>query len=142
MGGVALPLARFMFFHTLAYPYPPSGDVFLPENQPPDNFTGLWVIRYPGSARCEREYVNGSADGSYRYVLNNGVCTRESSLKNGQWHGTMIIRSSEGTVLDASEFDEGSGVYRLFSSDGWSNQRREERQRATQMTEGRVVLNT
>jgi len=62
--------------------------------------------------------VNGIASGPYRSILDNGVVHREGYKKDGLWHGTIIVRSSRGEVLDTAEFVEGTGVYRIFSSEG------------------------
>lgn len=85
--------------------------------QPPSDFTGLWTIHRPYGARIEIEYVQGAPNGSYRYWHENGACLREGFKRNGQWHGTLIARAADGTVLDTSDFDEGTGVYRIFNSD-------------------------
>ena len=84
----------------------------------PDNFTGLWIDRWGTNARTEQQYVNGIASGPYRSILDNGVVHREGYKKDGLWHGTIIVRSSRGEVLDTAEFVEGTGVYRIFNSEG------------------------
>jgi antitoxin component YwqK of YwqJK toxin-antitoxin module len=66
--------------------------------------------------RREVEYVNGVPNGIWRYWHPDGVCLRDGFRKNGQWHGTLVTRDTDGTVLDVSEFDEGTGVYRIFNS--------------------------
>jgi hypothetical protein len=62
--------------------------------------------------------VNSVPNGRYRSRLLNGVCLREASVKDGQWHGTMTVRRSDGVVLDVSEFENGTEVYRIFTADG------------------------
>ncbi len=86
------------------------------DKQPPPNYTGLWTINRPGGSRIEIGYVNGIPNGVYRYWHEFGTCLRDGFKKNGQWHGTLVTRSADGTVLDVSEFDEGTGVYRIFNS--------------------------
>jgi len=86
--------------------------------QRPTDYTGLWVVHHGRSARTETEYVDGVANGAHRLWHEKGVCLREASVKGGQWHGTMIIRHCDGTVLDVSEFEDGTGTYRIYSSDG------------------------
>jgi antitoxin component YwqK of YwqJK toxin-antitoxin module len=86
------------------------------EQEPPPNFTGLWTRRRDYGARTEIEYVNGVPNGVWRYWHEHGACLREGFKKNGQWHGKLITRAADGTVLDVSEFDEGTGVYRIFNS--------------------------
>ncbi|HSZ56745.1 MAG TPA: hypothetical protein VK797_13840 [Tepidisphaeraceae bacterium] len=80
----------------------------------PDNFTGVWINRHGTNARTEQEYVNGIANGSYRSILENGIVHREGYKKDGVWHGTPIVRNSDGEVLDTGDFVDGTGVYRIF----------------------------
>ena len=84
----------------------------------PDNFTGIWINRHGTNARTEQQYVDGIANGPYRSILENGVVLREGCKKGGLWHGTLIVRNSHGEILDTSEFVDGTGVYRIFNSDG------------------------
>jgi antitoxin component YwqK of YwqJK toxin-antitoxin module len=84
----------------------------------PDNFTGLWIERHGVNARTEQQYVGGIANGAYRSILENDVVHREGFKKDGLWHGTVIVRNSEGEILDKTEFVEGTGVYRIFNSAG------------------------
>ena len=86
------------------------------DQEPPPNFTGLWTVHRPWGARIEIEYVNGVPNGIYRSWNRDGACLREGSKKEGLWHGTLVTRSADGTLLDVSEFDEGTGVYRIFNS--------------------------
>ena len=88
-----------------------------PPNPPPD-FTGLWTVADPHGGRSETEYVAGLPNGVYRRWLQNGTCIREGFKKNGQWHGKLITRSRDGTVLDVSEFTDGTGTYRIFNANG------------------------
>jgi len=67
-------------------------------------------------ARIETEYVNGVPNGIFRYWHEGGACLREGFKINGLWHGKLITRSTDGSVLDVSDFDEGTGVYRIFNS--------------------------
>jgi len=66
--------------------------------------------------RIEADYTDGVENGIYRYWHPRGVCLREGSKKAGLWHGKLITRSADGTVLDISDFNEGTGVYRIFNS--------------------------
>ena len=92
------------------------GRTFLSDQLPPEHFTGLWVrVRDDGSC-IEAEYIDGVANGIYRYWHPCGVCLREGSKKAGLWHGKLITRSTDGTVLDVSEFHEGTGTYRIFNT--------------------------
>jgi hypothetical protein len=112
------PPTNFKLTH-YTEPCPLRGErLFMQANKPPDGFTGVWTTCDPGGGRCETEYVGGVANGSYRSVLSNGVCIREAGKKNGHWHGPMIIRNAEGAILDSSDFYEGTGTYRIFSSEG------------------------
>jgi hypothetical protein len=86
--------------------------------KPPPDFTGLWTIERFDGGRTEIEYVDGVPNGSYRSWLENGVCLREGCKRNGKWHGTLITRKSDGTVLDVSEFEDGTGTYRIFNTKG------------------------
>jgi len=88
------------------------------EQKPPSDFTGLWSVIRGYGARIEIEYVNGVPNGCYRYWHEQGVCIREGFTKNGQWDGKFITRKTDGTVLDVSEFNEGTGIYRIFNSNG------------------------
>jgi antitoxin component YwqK of YwqJK toxin-antitoxin module len=85
---------------------------------PPEHFTGLWVRHRPDGVRIEAEYTDGTPNGIYRYWNQFGVCLREGTKKAGLLHGKFITRSGDGTVLDISEFNEGTGVYRIFNSNG------------------------
>ena len=84
----------------------------------PDNFTGIWTDRWGANARTEQQYVKGIASGPYQSILENGVVHREGYKKDGLWHGTLIVRNSRGEVLDTAEFVDGTGVYRIFNSEG------------------------
>jgi antitoxin component YwqK of YwqJK toxin-antitoxin module len=86
------------------------------DSQPQPNFTGLWTVRRSCGARIETEYVNGVPNGVYRYWHEHGCCLRDGYKKDRLWHGRLITRSADGTVLDESVFDEGTGVYRIFNS--------------------------
>jgi antitoxin component YwqK of YwqJK toxin-antitoxin module len=63
------------------------------------------------------DYVAGVQDGAYRSLHQSGICLREGFKKNGQWHGPLITRGTSGRILDISQFNEGTGVYRIFSAD-------------------------
>lgn len=84
----------------------------------PADFTGRWISRDGVNARTESDYVNGVPHGLHRSILENDVVCREGFKKNGLWHGTLITRKNDGTVLDTSEFVEGTGTYRIFTSSG------------------------
>jgi hypothetical protein len=90
----------------------------LSEPKPPPDFTGLWTTHHSYGGRSEDEYVNGVKNGVFRRWDKNGVCRREGFGKEGKYHGQLIIRNSDGTVLDESVFDEGTGIYRIFNSSG------------------------
>jgi antitoxin component YwqK of YwqJK toxin-antitoxin module len=62
--------------------------------------------------------VDGVRNGCYRSWNADGVCLREGSYRNGLRDGALITRKSDGTVLDASEFNEGTGTYRIFNASG------------------------
>jgi antitoxin component YwqK of YwqJK toxin-antitoxin module len=63
------------------------------------------------------DYVAGVQEGAYRSLHPSGICLREGFKKNGQWHGSLITRGTLGRILDISQFNEGTGVYRIFSAD-------------------------
>jgi antitoxin component YwqK of YwqJK toxin-antitoxin module len=86
--------------------------------QPPDDFTGKWIYRYPSGARREIIYVNGSPNGPFRYVHEHGQVLREGYCKDGLYDGSLITRNVKGEVLDVSEFVSGTGTYRIFYSSG------------------------
>jgi antitoxin component YwqK of YwqJK toxin-antitoxin module len=86
--------------------------------KPPAGFTGLWIVESFGGEHSETEYVDGIANGISRRINENGVCTRECTMKDGQRHGTLITRDANGTVLDTSEFIDGTGIYRIFNAAG------------------------
>lgn len=89
-------------------PKPPTSAV------PPD-FTGIWTSEFPGG-RTEQQYRNGIKDGISRSWNQQGVCLREGFIRHGQWRGTLITRSSDGTILDSAVFDDGTGVYKIFNA--------------------------
>jgi hypothetical protein len=86
--------------------------------KPPLGFTGLWTVDLGNGARTETEYVDGIPNGRFCHWNADGVCLKEGAKKNGLWDGILILRTSGGTVLDASEFSEGTGIYRIFNSLG------------------------
>ena len=83
---------------------------------PPEHFTGLWVRHRDDGTRIEAEYSEGVLNGIYRYWHPSGICLRDGFKKAGLWHGELITRGADGTILDVSEFNEGTGVYRIFNS--------------------------
>lgn len=85
---------------------------------PPDGFTGTWVHRLPDGSRRETDYLDGVPSGHVRIYGWKGQLHREAGVHDGQWHGQMKVWSSEGDLLDTSEFDHGTGVYRIFYSSG------------------------
>lgn len=85
---------------------------------PPTGFTGLWTIVQGFGDRIETEYVKGVPNGCYRHWLKSGVCIREGRKKDGQWDGPLITRQADGTILDTSEFNAGTGTYRIFNAAG------------------------
>jgi hypothetical protein len=87
------------------------------QKNPPPGFTGLWTVNRP-DARIESEYVDGVPNGIFRERLPSGACLREGYKKHGLWHGHLITRDRHGNVLDISEFNEGTGIYRIFDSTG------------------------
>lgn len=85
--------------------------------QRPADFSGVWTVDQ-GFGRTEAEYIDGVANGRFRSWNESGVCLREGFKKDGRWDGELITRGSDGTVLDVSEFREGTGVYRIFNARG------------------------
>ncbi len=91
----------------------------MPDNRdPPPGFTGLWTRESPDGVRVEWTYINGERQGSFRQFNRHGVVVRECEMNGGQYHGTMIVRDSKGAELDRSEFVDGTGVYRIFTTNG------------------------
>jgi hypothetical protein len=115
--GIPTESKAYEFTHVSGGPSSKKESATPPQNPPPD-FTGLWINDHGGGARVETEYVAGVPNGRYRSWNEEGVCLREGFKKNGQWDGELITRNSDGTVLDVSTFNEGTGIYKIFNSNG------------------------
>jgi antitoxin component YwqK of YwqJK toxin-antitoxin module len=85
---------------------------------PPAGFTGVWIREDRWGGRREFTYADGVREGHFRYILPNGVVQREGQCHEDEFHGTMITRDSTGQILDRSTFVNGTGVYRIFTSEG------------------------
>ncbi len=89
------------------------------KNQPPSDFTGLWVYKCPSSGNIyEWEYVKGVEHGKYQYKLSSGVVIREGEKQNGLDHGAVIISNSEGKQLDCYNFNHGTGTHLIYNTAG------------------------
>lgn len=86
--------------------------------QPPDDFTGIWKFESPDGSYREISYLSGVQTGPARIVLRNGITQRKYELLDGKFHGTMSVYSSSRQLLDQSEFENGTGTYHIFTTDG------------------------
>jgi hypothetical protein len=118
LAGLGIPIESdaYSFEYSSGAPAPKNQDQRRSPEIPSPDFTGLWTLTRSFGDRIEVEYVNGIRNGVYRHWLKNGVCHREGYTKNGQWHGRLINRASNGAILDETEFVEGTGTYRIFNS--------------------------
>jgi antitoxin component YwqK of YwqJK toxin-antitoxin module len=62
--------------------------------------------------------VDGVRNGAFRRLFDNGVVNLECQMRNDQLHGTLVVRDSQDRVLDRSTFIDGTGVYKIFTSNG------------------------
>jgi antitoxin component YwqK of YwqJK toxin-antitoxin module len=93
--------------------------VYWTRPEPPLDYTGIWTTYGPDEQK-EREttYVNGRIQGRVTVYCGNGRRIREFHILDGQRHGTETQWSADGEVLNASEWEHGTGTYRIFYSSG------------------------
>lgn len=88
------------------------------EQNPPNDFNGLWVYKCPTEMVYEKEFVRGVEHGVYRHKLPSGIVLREGSKLDGLDHGKVILRDSKGNELDNYQFDHGTGTHYIYTSSG------------------------
>ena len=66
----------------------------------------------------EKTYVNGRVEGRVAEYGGRGKKIREFHIINGLRHGTMTQWNSAGEVIDSSEWDNGTGVHRIYDASG------------------------
>ncbi len=89
------------------------------EKPPTDNYSGLWVHKSPADGMTyEREYLDGVEHGVYKHIHQSGAVLREGKKQHGLDHGTVILRNTEGIVLNQYEFVLGTGVHLIYTSAG------------------------
>ena len=96
---------------------PPNTRKRMKTEQPPDDFTGVWVSDN-GSTRREIEFIDGKSNGSVRVWTSDGQLLREGTSCDGLWHGPLTTRNAQGEILDVSHFEHGTGIYRIFNTRG------------------------
>ena len=88
------------------------------KQNPPDDFTGLWIYKCPTGMVYEKEFVHGEEHGVYRHKNLSGIALREGVKHEGLDHGVVTVRDSEGNVLDNYQFNYGTGIHRIYTSLG------------------------
>jgi len=85
----------------------------------PPGFMGIWVTHgHDGIKERETTYLNGRIEGRVTIFDSNGQKLREGTKVNGQWHGTLRQWNSEGVLIDSTDWDHGTGVYRIYYTSG------------------------
>ena len=85
----------------------------------PPNYSGIWTRYGPdGRIMSEASYLNGRLHGRHTSYGGMGQKHRESYHGQRAAHGTATQWNSKGEIIDVSEWDHGTGTFRIFYSSG------------------------
>jgi antitoxin component YwqK of YwqJK toxin-antitoxin module len=85
----------------------------------PAEYTGKWTTYWEnGQKYSECSYVNGQLQGKSTQWNSRGQKLMECDYKDGQRHGALTKWNGEGEIIDVSEWENGTGTYRIYYASG------------------------
>ncbi|WP_343697401.1 hypothetical protein [Flavobacterium sp.] len=79
---------------------------------------GVRTVYYPNEKVAEEmTYVNGSREGKYRKLGQNGVIQEESVYKNNEYNGDAVFYDADGAVASKGKFVNGkkAGIWQFYT---------------------------